>query len=471
MKFKHIHFVGIKGVGMTPLALIAKEAGCIVTGSDIADTFITDVPLRKAGITSFVGFKPEHIQNADLVITTGAHGGYSNSEVKSAQEKGIPVLTQGEAVGEFMNGELFERQLTGISIAGTHGKTTTTALLATILMQAGLDPSYVIGTSDIPTLEAPGHYGNGDYFVAEADEYATEPISNTTAKFLWQHPKITVVTNIEYDHPDIYPALSSVIEAFVQFSHQIRPDGVLIVYGDDENTQTMLKQYDGEKITFGVGELNDYIIYDVNVSNGMTSFHLKRADRELDIFELSVFGRHNILNATGAIIAALTVGVNISVIQAALLSFKGSRRRSEFVGTLSGGAVLFDDYAHHPTEIKKQLSAFREAYPNRKIICVFQPHTYSRTKNLFEEFSKSFNDVDEVLITDIYASLREVTDISVTSEKLVAKIKQSGKNARYLASLSDVIQYISNMHYGKECVLITMGAGDIYTVAEDILNA
>src|SRR5476651_368276 len=188
MKKKSIHFVGIKGVGMTPLALVAKEAGFVVSGSDVGEEFITDEILRESEIIPLIGFSSEHIASPDLVITTGAHGGYDNVEVQTAKEKPIPVITAGEAVGQFMAGEVLGRTFKGISVAGTHGKTTTTAMIATIMKETGFDPSFIIGTGNVGSLGTPGHFGKGKYFVAEADEYATEPKYNKTAKFLWQHP-------------------------------------------------------------------------------------------------------------------------------------------------------------------------------------------------------------------------------------------------------------------------------------------
>src|SRR3989344_1470900 len=202
--YNHIHFVGIKGVGMTALAIIAKEAGVYVSGSDVGEQFITDITLEQAGIRPIVGFNEINVNEADLVVTTGAHGGYDNPEVRSAKEKGIRVVSMAEAVGMVMDGRLFEKKFKGISVAGTHGKTTTSAIIATILKKSDLDPAYFIGTSFIPSLGSSGHLGKGEYFVVEADEYATEPVHDRRPKFFWQKPFIAVFTNIELDHPDIY---------------------------------------------------------------------------------------------------------------------------------------------------------------------------------------------------------------------------------------------------------------------------
>lgn len=443
-RVKSMHFVGIKGVGMTPLAIIAKEAGMNVSGSDIADEFITDGALKKAGIIPLVGFSKDHILNPDLIITTGAHGGFNNTEVLEAKRKKIKVITQGEAVGIFMDGGIFNRKFIGISVTGTHGKTTATAMIATLLKANDLDPSYLIGTADVVSLGAPGHYGLGAYFIAEADEYLTEPNFDTTIKHMWQHPKIAVITNIEFDHPDAYKSLDDTRKKFLAFANQLSKDSVLIACGDDPQVKKLLAEFKGRRITYGSAMQNDFVV-----------------DKALKNIDLSVFGDHNRLNALAAFAVGLEIGLSEKQIKKGLGQFRGSKRRSEFVGTLLSGAKLFDDYAHHPTEIGKTLKAFREKFPNSEIVCVFQPHTYSRTKSLFEQFSRSFNDVGTVILTNIYASLREKPDLSISMQNMADKI---GKKALFLPTLSDVVKYINNQDYGKDTILITMGAGDVYKI-------
>ncbi|OGH46183.1 MAG: UDP-N-acetylmuramate--L-alanine ligase [Candidatus Levybacteria bacterium RIFCSPLOWO2_01_FULL_39_24] len=447
-KIKSIHFVGIKGVGMTPLAIIAKEAGVVVSGSDIADEFITDKVLKKAGIIPMVGFADKNVGDVDLIIATGAHGGFNNPEVLAAKKKKIKVITQGEAVGVFMDGTIFNRKFSGISVTGTHGKTTTTAMIATLLKANNFDPSFLIGTATAISLGVPGHYGLGDYFVAEADEYMTEPTFDATIKHMWQHPKIAVITNIEFDHPDAYSSLRDTREKFLAFAKQLPKDGVLIVCGDDPQIKQLLGEFRGKKITYGSARQNDYIV-----------------DNVLKDVELSVFGDHNRLNATAAFAVGIEIGLSKEQIKKGLERYKGSKRRSEFVGTLSSGARVFDDYAHHPTEVQKTLRAFREKFPNSKIVCIFQPHTYSRTKSLFEQFANSFKDVDTVILTNIYSSLREKPDLTVSMEDLANKI---GKKALFLPEASDVVKYINDQGYGNDIVLITMGAGDVYKINSEL---
>ncbi len=463
-KKKSIHFVGIKGVGMTPLAIIAKEAGFNISGCDIDEAFITDECLLKNNIKPLIGFSKEHLKNVDLVITTGAHGGIDNEEVVFALKNGIKVLTQGEALGLFMGGDFFGKKFLGISVAGSHGKTTTTAILATIFKKAGLKPSYAIGTSIIPSLGCGGHYDHGKYFIAEADEYATEPQYNKLPKFLWQHPKIAIFTNIELDHPDIYPSEESLVAVFSRFTNNLVKDGLLIVCGDDSNLRRVVDQYRGRVVSYGFSVNNDYFIKKVSVLGNQTFFWLENKQMTLGEFTLCIPGEHNALNATGAIIASLECGLSIEVIKKSLPAYSGSKRRSEYKGQNAEGVLFYDDYAHHPTEIKKTLRTFKQVYPKKKIVAIFQPHTYSRTKTLFEQFISSFTDADVVLLTDIYASLREKTDSSITSENLAQSISKLHKDAIYLPSLANVVQYLSPKKYNKDTVIITLGAGDIYKI-------
>lgn len=469
MKIKSIHFVGIKGVGMTPLAVIAKEAGMEVSGSDIGETFITDEVLKKAKIIPLIGFSKSHVGDVDLIITTGAHGGFNNVEVRGAKRKNIKVITQGEAVGVFMDGTIFDRDQIGISVTGTHGKTTTTAMVATVFKGCGLDPSFVIGTGNVLSLGSSGHFGKGKYFVAEADEYMTEPNFDKTIKFMWQHPKIAIFTNIDFDHPDLYKSIDDVKDAFLKFANQLSPNAVLIAGTDNEKVREVLRAYKGKRITYGLSKDNDFVISNINLNGGKIEFDLANKGKELGKFRLNVFGEHNALNATAAVIASIQVGLSINAIKKALLTFVGTKRRSEYVEKLVTGAMVFDDYGHHPAEIQNTLKGFRQNFPKHKIVCVFQPHTYSRTRSMFEQFSNSFSDVDTVILTNIYASLREKPDPTVSMADLTEKIKSNGKKALFLPSLSDVVEYVNNQNFRDNVILITMGAGDVYKISENLL--
>lgn len=453
---------------MTPLAIIAKEAGWEVTGSDIAQEFITDVALNKVGITPLVGFTSENVGAVDLVVTTGAHGGYDNPEVLAAKLNKIPVMSAGEATGEFMKGTLLKKTFCGISVAGTHGKTTTSAMVATMLRENKLDPSYIIGTGNVGSLGLPGHLGKGRYFVAEADEYATEPKHDKRARFLWQQPQFAIFTNIEHDHPDIYPTLSSVRETFLTFANKISDKGLLIACGDDPNIKAMLSSYQKKVITYGMSPGNDFMIDRVTISGEQTFFWVKSHGVPLGQFVIRVVGEHNALNALATLILGLELGLSIEKVKAGLQAFRGSKRRLEFIGDFRTGAKLYDDYAHHPTEIKTTLAALRKQYPRKKIVCIFQPHTYSRTKQFFNQFITAFESVDTVLITDIFASAREEVDPEVSSKQLVFAMSNRHKAAIYQPKLSDVVQYIKENRFRSDTILITMGAGDVYTIHSEL---
>ena len=470
MKTNKIHFVGIKGVGMAPLAIIVKEAGFDVSGCDIDEEFITDASLQKAGIKPLTGFDASHIKDCSLVVTTGAHGGFDNPEVIKAKELGIKVWTQGEAVGKIMGKELLDKKYEGISVSGSHGKTTTTAMIATILKANGLDPTFLVGTGNVESLGSCGHFGKGKYFVSEADEYATEPKYDKTPKFLWQKPKIAVITNIEYDHPDIYPTLESLDKAFLEFSKTVEKDGVLITYFEDTQIPKILKDYRGKSITYGFSKQADFHIEKLSIEQDEMFFWVYAKETLLGQFALNVIGEHNALNALGSIIVCLELGLTVENIKKGLMGFKGTKRRFEFLGNLPSGASLYDDYAHHPTEIRKTLSAIKKSFPNKKIVCIFQPHTYSRTKNLFEQFVSSFSAADIVIIADIYPSLRESIDGSVSSRMLANRISTIHKDVFYIPSLPDVVKYVVLENFGKEFLIVIMGAGDIYKIAKDLLK-
>ncbi|HVZ58550.1 MAG TPA: UDP-N-acetylmuramate--L-alanine ligase [Patescibacteria group bacterium] len=462
-KVKSIHFVGIKGVGLTPLAIIAKQAGIKVTGSDVAEEFITDQALKKAGITPLVDFLPEHLpKNLDLVITTGAHGGLDNPEVVAARERLIPVMTKGEAVGAFMQGDLLGRSFTQIAVAGSHGKTTSTAMLATVLQKAGFDPTYIIGTGSTSALDLPGHLGKGQYFVAESDEYATEPAHNHKAQFLWQYPDVLLLTNIEHDHPDIYPTLMDVEKVFREFATHISTKGFIVGCGDDELVYSLLKEHPGKTISFGFSPKNQYVLTRVHISGGQMFFRLQREGMDLEEFRLSVFGEHNALNAAGVVAVCMELGIPLEKIKEALPEFSGSKRRLEYKGQLTTGAYLFDDYAHHPTEIRNTLKSLRIRYPKSTLIAIFQPHTYSRTKALLPEFVTAFDDANDVIIMDIFSSAREKKDPTITSGLLAQQLAVRHPAVLYLPTIEDVAALLSKENLKDNTVIVFMGAGDIY---------
>lgn len=474
-EIKHIHFVGIKGVGMSGLAIIAAEMGKQVSGSDTEEKFVTQAALDKKEIRVWTKFDPQHIENIlrnnnlaphdILVVTTGAHKGFANPEVKTAKQKGLTIMSHGQALGFFM------KEKTGIAVAGTHGKTTTTAMIAHILAGARMDPSYAAGTGWINSLGLPAHWGTGRYFVAEADEYVTDPVSDLTPRFLWQTPKIAVLTNIEYDHPDVFPDTASLQDAFLKFASNVPQDGVIIVGLDSFLLEKILKKVNNRLITYGFSPRADYRVTDYSVETlGTTvqgcAFKINHENKTICEVKMGLSGQQNAANGLAAILTAVEAGVPWQYVCKSLLGFNGTGRRFESVGKI-GGSLLYDDYAHHPTEIKATLKMIQEIYPEMPIICVFQPHTFSRTKALFNEFASSFEKADKVVLTDIFASAREQEDPEVNSARLAAELKKKHSDVVYCPNLSDVIEYL-RPKVGDKQIIITMGAGDIYKIHEKL---
>ncbi|KKW09757.1 MAG: UDP-N-acetylmuramate-L-alanine ligase [Microgenomates group bacterium GW2011_GWC1_49_7] len=449
---KRIHFVGIKGVAMAALAVWAKEAGYLVTGSDVEEEFPTTEVLAKAKISIFPDFDPRNIGGRikpDLVIYTGAHGGRENEEVVEAEALGIPTSPHGKALGQFM------KDKKQISVAGSHGKTTTTAMIATVLSHADYDPSWAVGCGQIRGLGLPGHYGKGEFFIAEADEYVTDPGHDTTPRFLWQHPDILVVTNIDYDHPDAYVSLAAVQDAFVKLQEQSK---LTLVNADDPASNVLMNR---NVMTYGFSKRAEFQVTHVGFGEERTFFTLAQNGMRLFDFVLKVPGKHNALNATAAAIACKQLGLSWQEIAKGFLAFEGTKRRFEFVGTF-GGARVYDDYAHHPTEITAQLAAVRQWFPNDRIIAVFQPHTYSRTKALLAEFATSFVHANEVILTDIYASARETETLGISGKTLVEETAKYHQHVFFAPDFA-AVQKLLTKHTQSGDVIIFMGAGSIYT--------
>lgn len=467
---KKIHLTGIKGVGMTPLAIIAKEGGFEVSGSDFPDKFITDEELEKAGIKAFIGFSEENVKDAYLVITTAAHGGLDNLEVKYALKNKIKVLTQAEALGQFQKGEIFGKDFIGISVAGSHGKTTTSAIVSTLLSTSGLDPTYAIGTGNIPSLGLSGHFGSGKYFVAEGDEYFTDLTYKRIPKFYYQSPKYLIITNIDYDHVDVYSSIDEVYEVFLKFANKLEKSAVVIICGDGEQNRKFIKNYKGKTITYGKDSTNDYVLKNVKISAGNMTFSVKTHKSE-DEFEMNIFGEQNALNSLSAIILGYEIGLKKDEIKNGIAEFKGTKRRQEFIGKTKEGSLIYDDYAHHPEEIEKTLLSFRENFPDQKIVVVFQPHMYSRTIKLFDNFAKAFTDSDEVLMLEVFPSFREKGNFNFSSKKLAEEVEKTGKKSLYFPNLTDVIKYLSSENYQTPTIILTMGAGDVYKVSEELVRA
>lgn len=438
-----MHFVGIKGVAMTALAVWAKEQGHEVTGSDVSEEFPTDAVLRSIGVSPYATFSPDHV-SGDMVIYTGAHGGRENVEVIEAMRQHIPSFPHGRALGRFM--EPYRQ----ISVSGCHGKTTTTAMIVTICMRAGVDPSYVIGSGEVRGLGLPGHFGKGSYFIAEADEYATEPGRDHTPRFLWQTPDILVVTSIDYDHPDVYSSIDDVGKAYQLLAEKSR---VIVANADDAGVQSYLLSRYRNIITYGVSSGDLVVRYGEQKpweNNGVLHVH----GEEIPIV-LRIPGTHNLLNAAAAFLVAKQIGVETRQIVDALAHFGGASRRFEYIGTYHG-ALVIDDYAHHPREIVATINAARSWYPNHRIHVVFQPHTYSRTVSLLNEFGTAFAGADAVGILPIYASARE-REQTIKSETVVEEAKKHHSSVSFYSSAQSFLE----QSWSKHDIILSLGAGDI----------
>lgn len=457
---KKAYLIGIKGAGMTAMAEILNGRGIHLTGSDTEEKFYTDEILKRNGIEFLEGFSAENVpSDADLVIYSTAYNVENNSEMAKASQLGIPMLSYSE-----MLGMLFGEKM-GIAVCGTHGKTTTSAMLAQAFQGAGTDPAAVVG-SQVIAWQGSALSGNGEYFIAEADEYQN--------KLKYYNPWSVILTSVDWDHPDFFPDFDVYKKTFKQFVQKIPKAGFLVVWGDSMDTIEVSKQAVCRVLTYGFGEDNAYKISNLksqtpNESQGMIqSFEVFYEEESLGIFETPLSGKHNVLNASAVIALAHAMKLDLVKIRESLKEFKGTSRRFEYVGQFDG-AVLIDDYAHHPDEIRATLGGARERFSGKTIWTVFHPHTFTRTKALLQEFAQSFDDADNAIVIDIYGSAREQQG-GVSSEELVKLINKYNRGkAEYVPTVEETVEYLKEKS-GKYDVLITMGAGDVWRVAQKLKN-
>lgn len=444
-----IHLVGIGGAGLSAIARVLKERGYEVSGSDRAFSPLME-ELAKEGIRVFEGHKGENVHGANMVLVSSAVP-WDNPEVQEAIKQGIPVLKRRDFLGWLTRGYRV------VAVAGTHGKSTTTAMIAHILDKAGLSPSFIVGGIFADSgLNA--RHGRGEYFVIEADEY--------DRTFLGLRPFLAIITAVEMDHPDCYPDMDSMKEAYAEFLKQVEPEGYIVGCGDEENVVEVMAGAGKPFITYGLKDGNTWQAEPLDQSEAGGRRYVVRMDgRTWGPFTLAIPGLQNVKNALGAIASCHCLGVDPEVAGEALGSFKGLKRRFEIKGEAKG-VIVVDDYAHHPTEIRATLAAVRERFPGREIWAVFQPHTYSRTKALLEDFATSFSQADHVVLCDIYAA-RERDDLGISSMDILALMDHP--DARYVGSLEAVAFYLRE-HLKPGSVLITLGAGDVYRVGEEVLE-
>lgn len=421
--YRKAHFIGIGGIGVSAIARMMLLEGKKVSGSDISGSVITE-QLSRMGAKIILGHRRENLGKADLVVYSPAVAA-DNPEILEAKRSDIPLFSYPEMLGEI------SKEKFTIAISGAHGKTTTTAMIGGILKDAGLDPTIIVG-SFLKGEKSNFVSGKGDYFVVEACEYKKS--------FLNLYPKVAVITNIDNDHLDYYGNVRNIQKAFAEFVGKIGPDGYLVCNPNGKYLAPVLKR--------ARCKIVDYTKFPRNL-------------------KLKVAGEHNASNAQAAYAVADVLKTNLKKAKQSLENFEGTWRRFEYKGKTKNGALVYDDYGHHPTEIRAALAGARKAFPRNPIFCVFQPHLYSRTKFLMNDFAKSFDGADAVLVTDIYAA-REKDD-GTHSRDLVKKIQKFHHNARYASSEQEVIEFLGAHVCEGDCV-ITMGAGDIYKTGDLLLG-
>ena len=444
-KNAHIHFIGIGGISMSGLAQIALKAGYKVTGSDRAKSHITD-KLEQLGAAIYEGHDAKNIDGAQLCVHTAAVKS-DNPEMAAAAERGIRLIDRAEFLGAIM-----KNYTHAVGVSGTHGKTTTTSMLAHALINAELDPTISVG-GELDIIDGNIRTGGSDYFVTEACEY--------TNSFLKFYPTIALITNIEEDHLDFFTeGISQIRQSFREFAELTRGKGDVVALGSDENIRLALDGTGLKITTYGMTDEYDYYPENVVYRAGYPSFDVYSGGEKICHLDLNVPGEHNILNSLATVAVCRIMGADTEKTARGIESFKGTHRRFERKGMVNG-AIILDDYAHHPTEIKATLKAAKE-FPHNRIICVFQPHTYSRTRTLWNDFVNAFGDADELILTHIYAA-REKFDGITRPEKLAEEIKAAGVNARYIDSFDEISEYVKSIA-GEGDIVFTMGAGDVTNI-------
>jgi UDP-N-acetylmuramate--alanine ligase len=449
-KINHIHFIGIGGIGMSGIAEVLLNLCYEVSGSDIRETEITR-RLKQLGAQIYYQHHQKNVRGAEVVvISTAIKEG--NPEIKEADEKLIPVIPRAEMLAELM------RMKYGVAVAGTHGKTTTTSLIATVLAHGGLDPTVVIG-GKLNSIGSNAKLGQGDFLVAEADE--------SDGSFLKLLPTIAVVTNIDPEHLDYYQGIDQIKETFLQFIDKIPFFGLAVLCLDHENIQSLIPRLRKRFTTYGLSSQADFQAKDMRFDGPHTSFELVHRGRRIGRLAIQMPGIHNVYNVLATAATAFELDVGFKTLQEALAEFSGIHRRFQMKAQIED-ILVFDDYAHHPTEIKATLRAAKSGW-RRRIVALFQPHRYTRTKALFDDFLTAFYEADVLIITDIYPAGEEEIE-GVHARHLLEGIREHGhRDAHYNSDRHEILQYLLRVIMPGDLV-ITLGAGDIYRVGEDLIE-
>jgi UDP-N-acetylmuramate--alanine ligase len=447
-RIKNLHFIGIGGIGMSGIAEVLLNQGFRVTGSDLLDSDII-AHLRELGAEITVGHSAEIVAGAQVVVYSSAVKP-DNVEFVEARRRGIPTIPRATMLSELM------RMKYGIAVAGTHGKTTTTSMIAAILTEANIDPTFIVG-GRVKSLATNARLGSGEFLVAEADEY--------DRSFLRLSPTIAVITTMETEHLDTYGDLEEIRSAFLQFAEQVPFYGSIVLCTDEPTVVSLLSELSRPAITYGIKEDSDIRAENIQFSEDRTKFNLSIRGKNKGIINLNQPGLHNVKNALAAIGVAVELGIDFKKAQKALSGFNGVERRFEIKGEV-GGVMVVDDYAHHPTEVAATLTAAAEGW-DRRIIAIFQPHLYSRTRDFAVQFGESFSAADILFVTGIYAA-REKPVEGVTGQLIAdAAVKAGHRNVRYLQDIKEVVPEIQKILRPGDMV-ITLGAGDVWKVARDL---
>lgn len=451
--YKHIHCIGIGGIGLSAIAEILLDRGYTVSGSDMKESEITDRLMEK-GAHIFLGQREKNVEGADLVVYSAAVT-QDNPELVRAAQLNIPSVTRATILGVIM-----EEYKNSIAVSGTHGKTTTTSMISLILENAQKDPTILVG-GNLSQINGNVKVGKSEYFITEACEYMDS--------FLNLKPKIEIILNIDSDHLDYFKDIDHIVNSFRKFASLVGEDGTIIAYEANPFVNGIITELPNA-VTFGFNENCTYYVTDITFNSfGMPQFYVNHRGNRLCTIQLVIPGEHNILNALASFACCHFLGVDIDEIVSTLEGYTGTQRRFDIIGVTSENIQVVDDYAHHPTEIKATLSAAQNI-PHKDLWCLFQPHTYTRTLALFDEFAESFDKADKIIIAEIYAA-REKNVYKISSKELVNEIKRVNptKDVYYFSNFDEIANFVINNGQSGDLV-ITMGAGDIYKVAEIILE-
>ena len=452
-QYKKIHCIGIGGIGLSAIAEILLSRGYEVSGSDMKESAET-ARLASKGARVFIGHRAENADEADLLVFSAAVG-HDNPEMKRAEERGIPILSRAQMLGLLM-----QEYENSIAVSGTHGKTTTTSMVSLILDRAKLEPTILVG-GNLAEIGGNVKVGHSRYFITEACEYMDS--------FLSLKPKIEIILNIDSDHLDYFKDIDHIVSSFDKFAQLVPASGTIIAYDANPFVNQVIRDLDNV-VTFGLSENCDYYAANIQFNEeGMPAFDVCHDGQLLSRVQLAVPGEHKSLNALAAFTCACALGVEPQLTKETLERYHGTQRRFDIVGTTAKGVKIVDDYAHHPTEIKATLSA-SENVPHNKLWCIFQPHTYTRTIALFDEFAEAFEKADKLILAEIYAA-REKNIYKISSAQLAEKIKETHphKEVLFMEDFAAIADYVDDQAQRGDMV-ITMGAGDIYKVGEMLLE-